>query len=135
MARRVSPRIPGAGPIALTIPGISDTLVAGASLGAEVFYAWPGPYLVSGLWLTDGDGDPASTARLRLRMQDADRTEVISDGRGAVASLPGLAMLGRSFRWQPFRRIVRAGQKWLFQIENDNVGDVVPLVYFRLEEQ
>jgi len=134
--RPVSPRIPGAGPILLTIPGLSDVPILASSSSPEVKFAWPGPYLCSGIWLTEETtADPIVIAKLRLRMLDDSRNELAIDGSGAVESMPALAIMGRSFRWQPFRRVIRSGAKWVFQIENDNLVTVVPQLYFRLEEE
>lgn len=130
------PRLPSAGPIALIIPGVSDVTIAAATVGPEVLFTWPAPYLVSGFWLGEETvADAATIAGLRLRMQDSARNELMADGAGLVDNAPALAFCGRSLRWQPLQRVVRAGHKWLFQIENTNAVDVVPLLYFKLEAE
>lgn len=131
----VSPRLPSAGPILVTIPGISDVVIAASTVGPEVFYRWPGPYTVGAFFLWEETvATPAIVAGLRLRMQDDSEEELIADGSGEVDSAGSLAFVGRSPRWQPLRRVIRPGQKWLFQIENTNVVDCTPQLYFRVEQ-
>ncbi len=132
---RVSPRLPGAGPIMLTIPGVSDVAINAATLGPEVFFRWPGPWLVSAFWLGEQNtATAAAIANLRLRMVDSNRQELAIDGQGLINNLGGLAG-GISPRWIPFRRVIRPGQKWLFQIQNRNAFTAIPQLYFKLEEQ
>jgi len=136
MARPVSPRLPGAGPILLTVPGVSDVTIPANTVGAEIFFRWPGPYVWSGIWLGDElVATPAAVAKLRLRMVDDSRNELMIDGRGGLDTAGALSLCGRVPRWQPFRRVMRSGQKWLFQVENRNAFDVRPLLYLRLEEE
>ena len=49
----ISPRLPGAGPIMLTVPGISDEIILAATVGPVVLFRMPGPYLYSGIWIGD----------------------------------------------------------------------------------
>lgn len=132
----ISPRLPGAGAMLLLIPGVSDVAIAGSTVGPAVLYRWPGPFLVSAFWLWEQDtATAAAAANIRLRMQDSARNELVIDGAGTTTNAGALAFCGRSPRWQSFRRVVRAGQKWLFQIENTNAFQAVPQLYFKLESE
>ncbi len=130
----ISPRLPSAGPIMLTVPGISDTVILAATVGPAVLYRMPGPYLYSGLWIGDDlVATAAAVANMRLRIQDDARNELLIDGQGG-SDAGALSLIGRSsFRWQPFRRVVRAGAKWLFQLENRNAFSIRALFYFKVE--
>jgi len=133
----VSPRIPAAGPILISIPGITGIQIAAATDGAEVVYQWPFPYVVSGFWLGEEEtANPIVLGAMRLRIVDEDASELVTDGRANVESLSALAVMGRSPRWQPFRRVVCPGRRWTFQILNENAGQTVtPQLYFRVEEE
>ncbi|NBU17518.1 MAG: hypothetical protein EBS48_11030, partial [Actinobacteria bacterium] len=50
---------------------------------------------------------------------------------GRAAPLLGL---GSQLRWFSFRRLVRAGEVWIFQIENQNAGAIIPWLGFRVAE-
>jgi len=130
----IAPRLPAAGPIMITVPGISDVVVTAATVGPEVKYRMPGPYLYSGIWIGDDlAATAAAVANIRLRIQDDSRNELLIDGQGGD-NAGALSLIGRSsFRWQPFRRVVRAGAKWLFQLENRNAFDIRALFYFKVE--
>jgi len=135
-APRLISRLPGAGPIAIAIPGVTDVTVAAATEGAEVPFTWPRPYLIAGAWLSEElTADPIVTALMRLRIVDDQSTELSVDGLGQEVSVPALSLAGRSPRRFAFRRVVRAGQRWIFQVLNRNPAQaVVPQLYFFVEE-
>lgn len=120
----------------LTIPGVSDVAIVAATLGPAVKFRWPGPYLMSGFWLGEQNtATPAAVANIRLRIVDEWTNELVIDGAGLLVNAGGLAFSGRSPRWQAMRRVIRAGAKWVFQIQNRNAFDVVPQLYFKLESE
>ena len=134
--RPVSPRLPQAGPIILTVPGLSDVAIGAGLESPAILFRLPGPYLLSAFWLGEETvADAATVANLRLRMQDSAGNEIFADGQGLLDNAPALALGGRSPRWQSFRRVIRAGQKWLFQIENRNAVTAIPQFYLKLEAE
>lgn len=137
MSAQVRSRIPAAGPILLEIPGVSNVRIAAGTTGAAVKFTWPMRYVVSGLWLSERlTASPVVTGNINLQIIDDMRNLLTLDGSGALEDVPALALVGRSPRWQPFRRVVRAGQRWVFRIRNSNgAQDIIPQLYFRLEEQ
>lgn len=127
-------RLPAAGPVILTIPGITDVSVAATTVGPVVRYTWPKSYVVSGLWLSTRVPSLTLLSNVKLRMVDATSQEVVSDGRGQVFDVNALSLLGRQLRWFSFRRIVHDGDRWQFRITNDNADAVIPWLGFRVEE-
>lgn len=130
-------RIPSAGPVLISVPGISGVQIAAATLGAEVVYQWPRPYVVTGFFLSEREtAGSIVIANMRIRIVDESASELVTDGLGTVGNMPALALLGRSLRWQPFRRLVLGGIRWTIQIENENAAQTVtPDLLFRLEEE
>ncbi len=105
-----------------------------ASNGAEVFFVWPRRYVVSGFILGVRSAVAVELANTRLRIVDDSSTELFSDGRGLTVSGSSVALVGLRPRFMAFRRPVRPGEKWLFQIINGNGGvAVVPSLLFRVE--
>jgi hypothetical protein len=134
-------RLPSAGPLIFTIPGITDAAVAPATVGPEVFFIWPVSYVISGLFLNVRSANQVDLANTRLRMMDDNRSELVSDGVGTEVRANALALVGgpltlfnaRTDRWQSFRYVVRGGERWLFQIENTGANTIVPWLGFRVE--
>jgi hypothetical protein len=135
-------RLPDAGPIILTIPGITDVAINAATLGPAVRYIWPKSYIVSAFFLSVRSGVLVELANTRLRMHDDNGSELCADGTGTEVSANALALVGgpltlfgrRKDRWQSFRYVVRGGERWTFQIENENAGvAIVPWLGFRVE--
>lgn len=120
----------------LTIPGVSDVQIAAATAGPAVIYQWPRPYVVSSFFLHEREtADPIVLGRMRLRMVDDENNELVIDGQGLTNGSP-LALIGIRPRWIPFRRVVRAGRRWTFQIINENAAQTVtPIFLFGLKEQ
>jgi hypothetical protein len=126
--------LPPAGPILLTVPGITDTSIAGATTGAAVQFQWPRPYVLSGLWVNVRGASLIELGLLRLRIQDASRDELVTSGQGNLLTMGCASFMGRQgLRWQPFRHEVRAGDRWIFQFTNGNAGAVVPWLGLRVE--
>ena len=134
-------RLPSAGPIIFTIPGITDVAVPAATVGPEVLFIWPKSYIVSGLFLNVRSALQIDLANTRLRMLDDNRSELVSDGIGTEVRANMMQLVGgpltlfgaRKDRWQSFRYVVRGGERWLFQIENTGAVPITPWLGFKLE--
>ncbi len=143
--------LPSAGPIILTVPGLTNVAIAAQiattpGLSPVVKFTWPRPYVVSGFWLNTRDADPVALAALGVRLIDSDQSEIFSDGFGGADNFFGLAgslmgtaarvgILGSSGRWQPFRRVVRGGDKWTMQLQNRSAAIITPWFGFKVEQQ
>lgn len=132
--------LPENGPLGIRIPGISGVTVPAATLGAEIVYRWPQTMKLAGLYFMVRSADAVQLANTRLRMADDASVELATNGFGTETMMPGLVLrgiapLGRTFggRMQAIQRIVRAGDQWVFQVQNDNAVDVVPELVFMLE--
>lgn len=136
-------RFPNAGPIIFTIPGITDVSVNANTVGPEVRWSWPKAYIVEGIWLSTRGATVVEIANTKLRIVDEGPSELSIDGNGFTSRMNALQLIGRSapllgvglqFRWAAFRRLVRAGETWKFQIENQNAGAIVPWLGLRVAE-
>lgn len=136
-------RHPQYGPSVLTIPGITDRSVAGNTVGPEVRFTWPKGYVVESFCVTVRSANVVELANTKLRMVDEQPSNLQIDGnaftiRANVLALVGRAApllgLGSQLRWFSFRRLVRAGEVWIFQIENQNAGAIIPWLGFRVAE-
>ncbi len=127
-------RLPSAGPVIFTIPGITDVTVNATTVGPVVRFTWPKSYAISGMWLSTRTPTLTTIANTKIRIVDAYSQEVISDGRGQIFDCSALALIGRQFRWFAFRRIVHDGDRWQFRITNDNGDAIIPWLGFRVEE-
>lgn len=141
-------RLPNYGPVILTIPGITDVAVAANTVGPEVKWSWPKSYIVDALWLSTRDPSVTVIANTKLRMVDEEPCELSVDGNSFTSRMNALQLIGRGppliygaaavsrrqFRWFSFRRLVKAGETWTFQIENQNGASITPWLGFRVAE-
>jgi hypothetical protein len=133
--------LPHVGPIAISIPGVSGVAIPAATDGAQVRYRWPATYKLCGIDLCVRSGLDTHLANTRLLLIDDKNIVLCTNGLGTVSSMSGLANRGiaplnHTFggRVNAFQRIVRAGDIWMIQVFNDNVGiAIVPELFFRLE--
>lgn len=133
--------LPEDGPLSIRVPGISGVSIPAASLGAEIVYRWPQTMKLAGFYFMVRSAVAIELANTKLRMADDASIELASNGFGNVTMMPGLTLrgiapLGRTFggRMQSMQRIVRAGDQWIFQVQNDNAAiAVVPELFFMLE--
>ena len=141
--RKPLERLPDNGPVILTIPGITDVSVNANTVGPEVKWSWPKSYIVEGLWLSTRNPTVIEIANTKLRMVDEEPCELSVDGNGFTTRMSALQIIGRGapllgvgvqFRWYAFRRLVKAGETWIFQIENQNAAAITPWLGFRVAE-
>lgn len=132
-------RLPDVGPVIVSIPGVSGTLMTGAT-SITVFYRWRSSYMLTGLFfrtLTTG-----LSSNMFLSIQDDARNELIANGFGLTeANAVALPANGQAadptlgqpqvLRWMPMQRYVHRGEQWRFIVRS--LGSVRPELLFRLE--